>query len=220
MQDAATWDDLSNFHICWADNVQAATHVRWPAGCSAAAAARSAGAAAHLLARMHLLATANRPGRLHAFAPTPSPQWCSYACFLSSFASGSAGGDQCWLSKQPDGAPGSQCWNFPENGGLSNRSNSAAAGSDGAGGDAWQPTPAPSSAPVAAPLNAASSAPPSILLLLLAMTAAVQLAVPWPQAAAQAPGKPSSQQHLDRDATRERLHLLEVRAGGAGRPGH
>lgn len=31
----------------------------------------------------------------------PATHWCSYACYL--------GGQMCWLSAQPSGAPGSQC---------------------------------------------------------------------------------------------------------------
>lgn len=40
----------------------------------------------------------------------PATHWCSYSCYLSSFApAGSWAGHMCWLSAQPSGAPGSQC---------------------------------------------------------------------------------------------------------------
>lgn len=39
---------------------------------------------------------------------------CSYHCALSAFGDDEGRGEECWLSKQPDGAPGSQCPNFPK----------------------------------------------------------------------------------------------------------
>lgn len=38
---------------------------------------------------------------------------CSYHCALSVFGEEEGFGEQCWLSEQPEGAPGTQCPTFP-----------------------------------------------------------------------------------------------------------
>lgn len=39
---------------------------------------------------------------------------CSYHCAFSAFGDDAVVGEECWLSQQPDGAPGSQCPTFPK----------------------------------------------------------------------------------------------------------
>lgn len=41
---------------------------------------------------------------------------CSYGCFLAQFSPAPVLDDKCWLSWQPPGAPGSQCFGFPVKG--------------------------------------------------------------------------------------------------------
>lgn len=77
---------------------------------------------------------------------------CSYSCFLAQFSPEPVATDMCWLSPQPEDAPGSQCLGFPN--AWLKPVTTAAANTDGAAA-ADSPVPAP--AAVAASAAAASS---------------------------------------------------------------
>ncbi len=79
---------------------------------------------------------------------------CAYTCFASQFVPGAANTTECWLSRRPGGAEGSNCTTWP----LATPYPGMGP-ARGAPAPAPEPTMAPAQAPVQAPSEALPGAP-------------------------------------------------------------